>query len=128
VELQVTAEPQPYQEQELHLQPLDIQQELFTFNMQAKNLILTIAYGDHYSKLKDITHPSIQAYADKIGADFISITEKKISATSIHWEKFQIFDLLNTYHRILFIDTDIIIRDDAPNLFEYVCHDTILSL
>lgn len=93
--------------------------------MPAKNLILTIAHGDHYTKLRSITHPSIQAYADKIGSDFICITEKKISATSIHWEKFQIFDLLNTYHRILFIDTDIIIRDDAPNLFDLVPQDEL---
>jgi len=88
--------------------------------MRAKNLILTIANGDLYTEMSKLTHPSIRAYADKIGAEFMVITEKKISATSIHWEKFQIFDLLNEYERILFIDTDIIIRGDTPNLFEIV--------
>jgi len=97
----------------------------FIFNMQAKNLILTIAHGDLYSEMAKLTHPSLRAYASKINADFLCITQRKISKTSIHWEKFQIFDLLNDYDRILFIDTDIIIRDDCPNLFEIVPKDSL---
>ena len=102
-------------------------QERFIFSMRAKNLVLTIAYGEHYQKLGEITHPSIKSYAEKIGADFLCINERKISATSIHWEKFQIYDLLNIYYRIIFIDTDIIIRDDAPNLFNIISENQLGS-
>lgn len=70
-----------------------------------------------------ITHPTIFRYAERIGADFLSITESKCSTP--HWEKFRIFDLLNQYHRILFVDTDIIIRSDAPNLFDLVPENKI---
>lgn len=84
------------------------------------NLVLTIRQGDVYSSIAKLTHPTIKAYADKIGADFICISEKKIAETTPHWEKFQIFDLLVFYNRILFVDTDIIIRDDCPNLFDIV--------
>ena len=72
-----------------------------------------------------IAHPLLQVYALKYGADFMCIDRQKISTTSIHWEKFQIYDLLNTYDRILFIDTDIIIRDDTPDLFELVPYDCL---
>jgi hypothetical protein len=93
--------------------------------MHPKTLILTIAQGNLYSEMAFLTHPTIKAYADRIGAEFKVINEKKISSTSIHWEKFQIFDLLNIYDRILFVDTDIIIREDAPNLFDIVPKDKL---
>jgi len=84
-----------------------------------KNLILTISIGEIYDEIAKITHPTIQAYADKIGADFLAIT--KTSCSTPHWEKLiQIYELLNKYERILCIDTDILIREDAPNIFDVV--------
>jgi len=84
-----------------------------------KNLVFTIAVGDAYQKMAKSTHPSIKAYAEKIGADFFSLDTS--TATTPHWEKFnQIFTLLNRYERIIYLDTDIIVRDDCPNLFDLV--------
>lgn len=84
------------------------------------NLVLTLSVGKDYEKMAEITHPSIRSYAEKIGADFLNINETKISKTSPHWEKFQIFDLLTKYKRILYLDTDLIVREDCPDLFEEV--------
>lgn len=50
----------------------------------------------------------------------MAITEKKIAQTTPHWEKFQIGELLNIYDRIIYVDTDVIIREDTPNLFDIV--------
>lgn len=72
-----------------------------------------------------ITHPLIKLYADKIDAEFMCISEKTISETTIHWEKFQIYDLLDKYNRILYFDTDLIIRKDCPNLFDEVPEDKL---
>ncbi len=88
--------------------------------MKNKKLVLTLSIGEEYEELSKITHPIIKKYADKIGADFHAISEQKISDTTPHWEKFQIYNLLNKYDRILYVDTDIIIRDDCPDLFEEV--------
>lgn len=85
-----------------------------------KNLVLTIAQGELYQSMGVITHPSIKAYAEKIGADFKVIDEQKIAKTTPHWEKFQIHDLLDEYERIIYIDTDIIIREDCPDMFGFV--------
>ena len=85
-----------------------------------KNLILTIAIGENYQKIAKITHEFIKKYAEKINAEFLCIDTQKISLTTPHWEKFQIYNLLNEYDRILYIDTDIIIRDDCPDLFKEV--------
>ena len=60
-----------------------------------KHLVLTIAVGDDYCQMASYTHPTIKAYAERIGADFLCIDESNTSTP--HWEKFQIFDLLNKY-------------------------------
>ena len=84
------------------------------------NAVVTIAMGPDHQKMSKLTHPSIEAYAKKIGADFICIDEQKVSDTTPHWEKFQIFTLLNKYERIIYLDTDLIVREDCPNLFDVV--------
>ena len=85
-----------------------------------RKLVLTIAIGKDYKKIAELTHFTIKKYAKKIEADFLCINSQKISQTTPHWEKFQIYNLLNQYDRILYIDTDIIIRDDCPDLFDIV--------
>jgi hypothetical protein len=86
----------------------------------SKTCILTIAMGDAYERISRLTHPTIQQYADRIGADFHVIDKQAISKTTPHWEKFQIYNYLETYDRVLYIDSDVIIRDDCPNLFDIV--------
>lgn len=80
--------------------------------------VVTITVGDLYQEIASVTHESIAAYCSRIGADFIVIDKSKCSTP--HWSKFQIFDLLTKYRRIIYLDTDVIVRDDCPNLFEVV--------
>jgi len=89
------------------------------------NLVLTIATGAVYTEMSTYTHPTLQNYAHRIGAEFRCIDGKSISTTSIHWEKFQIYNLFDEYDRILYVDTDLIIRDDAPNIFDIVPKDKL---
>lgn len=89
----------------------------------SKYLVLTIAVGQLYEEMTKSTHPTFKAYANKIGADFLAIT--KSTSSSPHWEKFQIYDLLNKYERILYIDSDILIRPDSPNIFDIVPKDKL---
>jgi len=68
------------------------------------NAIVTIAIGPNYEAIAKMTHPSIKAYADRIGAEFVVLDKVVVSQTSPHYEKFQIHELLNKYHRILYLD------------------------
>ncbi len=82
-----------------------------------KTAIVTIAIGSRYQELAKLTHPTLKAYADKIGADFVVIDKQ---SNTPHWEKFQLYDLLVKYQRIIYLDTDLIVREDCPNLFDLV--------
>jgi hypothetical protein len=86
--------------------------------MKTKFAIVTVTIGEKYTKLSKITHPSIKKYAEKIGCDFIVISETRYSIP--HYSKCEIKKLLDIYDRICYIDTDIIIHPDAHNIFDVV--------
>jgi hypothetical protein len=95
-----------------------------------KTAIVTLCIGEFYEKMGEITHPMFMAYADKIGADFIVLKEDKINKNANNstdqkspifcYEKFQIGELLKIYDRVCFLDTDMIISPDTPNIFDVV--------
>lgn len=81
-------------------------------------LIFTITIGDDYQRIAEMTHPFMRQYAEKIGARFVSI--KSTSHEKAHWEKFRIADCLNEYDRVIFMDTDMFVTPDCPDLFALV--------
>jgi hypothetical protein len=88
-----------------------------------KCAVVTIAIGNFYGKLAKVTHPTIKAYAKKIGADFICWNDKGRWELP-HYRKLDIKEL-KQYDRVLYVDTDIIVRSDSPNLFDIVPEDSI---
>ena len=85
-----------------------------------ENLDLTISIGKYYEEISEYTLPSIKKYAKKINADFLNITEPDEKFITQKWNKFHISELLNKYKRILYLDIDLIVREDTPNLFDVV--------
>jgi len=87
------------------------------------NAILTIVAGEKYEKIWERTQPFFENYADKIGADLIVLSDAE-NMPSPHWIKFAIYEFLKKdYDRVAFIDADILIRPDAPSLFDEVPED-----
>jgi ADP-heptose:LPS heptosyltransferase len=87
-----------------------------------KTAVVTICIGEEFGAIAKLTHPTIKAYAEKIKSEFIVINSCK---TTPHWEKFLFHDLLNKYDRIIYLDTDLIVREDCPNLFDIVPYNQI---
>jgi lipopolysaccharide biosynthesis glycosyltransferase len=86
--------------------------------MSARHAIVTLCIGETAAKCAAISHPAIQAYAVRIGADFHVITERRWPDLHIHFEKFQMYDLVMGYERTLYLDSDVIVAPDAPNIFD----------
>ena len=85
--------------------------------------IVTIVAGEKYQKIWERSESFFNAYADKIGADLLVLKDLP-PLPSAHWAKFSIHELLKKkYDRIAFIDADILIRPDAPSLFDLVPED-----
>ena len=86
-----------------------------------RKALVTLACGEFYTELGKVTHPFMEDYARKCAAEFLVIRKRQVNKTynlSERYEKFQVFDLLDDYEQILFVDTDILIAPDAPSLFE----------
>lgn len=84
------------------------------------NLVVTVVSGGNYQKLAAISVPPMLAYAERIGADFHSLTERGSQDAPANWEKMRLKSLLEKYERIIFIDADILVKPSAPNLFDAV--------
>lgn len=92
-----------------------------------KLLMVTRTDGKHKS-MADLTHPIMRNFAEKWGADFF-ILSKDADCTSevgkVFYRIMDVHDLLNTYDRVLHIDSDIVINKNCPDLFELVPNDMV---
>ena len=86
--------------------------------------LVTICSGEFFGRLAEITHPTLKAYAQRIGAEFISLTDADKYRYPT-FKKLELGPMFERFDRILYVDTDIIIRDDAPDLFELVPPDCL---
>ena len=90
-----------------------------------KRCIVTVAIGPEYREMAKIARPTLNAYADKVNADIIEIDEIVSTKTNFHLEKFQIKKLLDEFDRIMYVDADILIHPDCPDLFDIVPKDCV---
>lgn len=89
-----------------------------------RNAVVTITCGSRYEKIAELTHPTIKDYAEKIGAEFI-VWRDMGKHTIPHYRKLDLASLLMEYDRTLYVDSDVIIREDAPDIFGIVQPDCL---
>jgi len=81
--------------------------------------VVTLCIGEEWKRMASLTHPTIKSYANRIDADFIVINNPVFNIDP-GFEKFQIANILEHYNRVIFLDTDIIVRSFCPDLFDIV--------
>lgn len=85
-------------------------------------LVITVATGKAQELLAH-TLPRFRAYAEKVGADFIALTN-----TTQTWplaEKFRVAHYAANWNRTLYVDADVFVRSSAPDIFEAVPVGTV---
>jgi lipopolysaccharide biosynthesis glycosyltransferase len=87
------------------------------------NLVVTMSIGWWADEIIKISYPFLEGYAKKINAEFKVIDKKRINLEPTYMEKFQVYDIFDQYDRILWLDCDILIHPDCPNVFELVPND-----
>jgi ADP-heptose:LPS heptosyltransferase len=90
---------------------------------EQKRAIVTAVSGEKYGEIWKLAEPFFVAYAEKCDAELI-VLHGGVDLPSPHWIKFSIRELLKSeFSRVAWIDADIIIRPDAPSLFDIVPED-----
>lgn len=67
--------------------------------------------------LLDITRDSIKSYAKKCGADYIELSGDQHPAWPMA-NKYRLHKVTSTYKKTLYLDCDIFVRPESPNIFE----------
>ncbi len=78
-----------------------------------------IAPSGVYSDQSKITGPLAEAYARRVGADFILLA----GDASPGWQmgnKYRFTEVARRYELSVLVDCDVVIRPNAPNIFERV--------
>ncbi len=96
-----------------------------------KRAVVTLCIGDKSDAFGRYSHAPMRAYASKVGAEFIKLDQRRVNFTAarnfnpILFEKYQVYDVLGSYDRVLFLDTDILVTPHAPDIFGEVPADRI---
>tara|TARA_Y100000114_G_C11734500_1_gene315407 strand:- start:468 stop:1223 length:756 start_codon:yes stop_codon:yes gene_type:complete len=73
------------------------------------------------SPMETYSSHSLQLYCKKYDIDYLKITEPKVGFKHPTWERFDLWvdrDWWKKYDQIMYVDSDVIALDHAPNIFE----------
>lgn len=91
------------------------------------NAVVVFARGKKYLKQLEIVRPNIEQYAKKCGADFFAVTDLPEGMENHNRDVYSIKLLIPTlysqYEIVLFLDLDVYITPNCPNLFELMPED-----
>lgn len=83
--------------------------------------LVTMVVGSQAKELAKYTLPKMRAYAKRCGAEVLVI-EINTGGEYVLASKFQVESIAKRYLQTLFVDIDVIIRDDCPDLFAMYPH------
>ena len=98
------------------------------FNKALKKTIYTLDLDNKYPKsVTDLTYPLMKLYADKIGAEFHIISERKFPDWPATYEKFQIYELAQEHNNDwnIFLDCDALVHPDTPDITNIIPFNTV---
>ena len=90
-----------------------------------RKVIATVAIGDKGQEWADISHPWMRRYAEACGADFFSLSGSGLNDLWPGFSKLLLGRLLEDYDRLIYVDSDILISPNAPNLFDVVPSESV---
>jgi len=97
--------------------------------MSLKKTLYTLATDGWEPDITAITFPLLKRYADKIGADFYRISERKSPDMPAGYEKFQVWNIEKERQSdwILYVDADALIHPDLFDITAIIGKDITVS-
>lgn len=92
-----------------------------------KKAIFTLNIDNYAPAITELTYPLLKAYADKIGAQFVIINERKFPEWPVVYEKLQIYELAQLMENDwnIYIDSDALIHPDLADFTVVLPKDTV---
>jgi len=92
-----------------------------------KKTVFVLNVENYAPEITELTYPLIKYYANKIGADFYEIKDRKYPEWPVTYEKLQIYDLAKELKSdwYIYIDSDALIHPETIDWTNYLPKDTI---
>ena len=93
-----------------------------------KKTIYTLNVNGYSKEITRLTYPLIEHYADKIGATFCVISERRYPSYAPVYEKLQIYELQLEREDdwSIYIDGDALVHPDFYDMTEFIHKDTVM--
>jgi hypothetical protein len=97
------------------------------WHKKIKKTIFTVNVDNYAPEITELTYPLLKRYAEKIGADFVVIKDRKFPDKPPVYEKMQIYELAQVMGNDwnIYIDSDAIIHPDMFDVTEFLTKDTV---
>lgn len=95
--------------------------------MKYSKCIWTLNIDNYAPEITATTYPWIKYYADKIGADFRILDERKYPEAPATYEKLQLFTEGEAYDWNIYIDSDALVHPDMFDVTRHIHPDTVLQ-
>lgn len=90
-----------------------------------KKVLYTLNVDGYAPEITALTYPLLERYAEKIGAEFKVISERKFSEFPVVYEKLQIFELGKNNDWNIYIDSDALVHPDMFDVTDHLHKDTV---
>ncbi len=84
-----------------------------------KRLVIAVAGSDEIERQAEITAPLMEEYAKRHDADFVLLTGNQAKEHGM-LNKYRIQPFIDHYDQTLYLDCDVIVKPDAPSVFDKV--------
>lgn len=93
-----------------------------------KKIIFTLNIDNYAPEILEITRPTLEYYANKIGAEIYDIKERKYPEYPVTYEKLQIYELAKKLKAdwIIYIDSDALIHPETIDFTNFLSRDTVM--
>jgi hypothetical protein len=98
--------------------------------MPETKCIYVLNVDNYNERIREITYPTIKAYAKRIGADFLEISRREFPGWPPVYEKLQISRRAKTYgfNWNIYIDSDCLVHPDTPDFTLFMSKDTVAHI
>lgn len=89
-----------------------------------KKALFTLNINDYSPGIRELTYPLLRYHAEKIGAQFFEITERRWPDWPVVYEKMQIYELGRGFDWVLYFDADTLVHPECIDFTAYLPADT----
>jgi len=97
------------------------------YNKKIKKTVFTLNVDNYAPEITELTYPHMKKYADRIGADFFVITERKWPNMPPVYEKLQIYELAQQMDNDwnIYLDSDALVHPETIDFTTQLSKDTV---